>query len=612
MEGHTSLTSLLVVVGIAFFIPIVLHQLRLKAFPVVVAEILAGLLIGKSGLNIVEPDNWLELMSMLGLIYLMFLSGLEIDFSQFRRKGGKPKAAGRAAPNPLLAASIAFAGILLVSFGLGLGLMELGFISEPVLMTIIIATISLGVVVPVLKEQKLIGSPFGQTVLLITVIADFVTMMMLAVYISMRSQSLGSMALLLVFFVVVALVYTGIKRFMKGKLAEALIKGTSQIGTRGVFALILLFVVLSETLGVESILGAFLAGVILSLLSVDKSFTHQLESFGYGFLIPIFFVMVGVKLDIWELLGNWQIALFIPVLLIALYVSKLLPALVLKVWFGWRETLGAGVLLSSTLSLVIAAATVALELGIIEENLHGALILAAIITCFISPILFNRLVPKQEKTPMKIAMIGANHVTLPVSQDLLKEGAKVELYSAQPSGMESKVEQYSRFPLTEVARLDIESLAAKGAFDADVIVCGSMDEATNVQLARHARKSGIERVIVRMEDPERMEQVQNEGFTVFSTLYAARVLLRGLVESPSALRLITQHDDSIREVVVRNPAYDRTLLRDMPFLGNTLVLRIYRGQSFIIPHGSTEILKGDRLLVSGAAEHILEMKQELE
>ncbi|MBD2861150.1 monovalent cation:proton antiporter family protein [Paenibacillus oceani] len=607
MEGHTSLGSLTLVVAIAFFIPIILHKLRLKTFPVVVAEILAGLLIGKSGLNLIADDPWLELLSMFGLIYLMFLSGLEIDFSQLGRnkktKGG---------PRPLAASLIVFCGIMAVSYGLGFGLMSIGFVSEPYLMMIIIATISLGVVVPVLKEQKLIDAPFGQTLLLVTVIADFVTMIMLAVYISMLSESVGRMALLLVFFALVVIVYFLLRRFMKGKLADALLRGTSQLGTRGVFALILIFVVLSENMGVENILGAFLAGVVISLLLPDKSFVHQLESFGYGFLIPIFFVMVGVKLDLWELLQNWKILLFIPVLLIAIYLSKIVPALVLRYWFSWKESLASGILLSSTLSLVIAAATVALEIGIIDDSIHGALILVAILTCFISPILFNRLVPKREKSKPKISIIGANHVTLPVSQDLMNEGYTVELFSAHPSGLESKEEQYSRFPLTEVQMLDVASLDRKGAFAADIIVCGSMDEVLNMLFARHARKLGVGRIIVRMEDPETMEQAQEEGFTVFSTLYSTRLLLKGLIDSPSAVRLITQHDDSIQEAVVQNPAYHNTLLRDMPFLGNTLVLRIYRGQSFIIPHGSTEIHVGDRLLVSGASEHITEMKRELE
>lgn len=607
MEEHTSLTSLMIVVAIAFFIPILLHKLKLRAIPVVVAEILAGLLIGKSGFNLISGDAWLELLSLFGLIYLMFLSGLEIDFSQFRKKKSKKQHV-----NPFAIASLVFVGILAVSFLLAYAFTLFGFVKDPYLLTIIIATISLGVVVPVLKEMKIIDTPLGQTILLVTVISDFVTMILLAVYISMLSESLGRIALLLLFFVVAVAIFFLIKRFLRGKLMEALVKSTSQIGTRGVFALILLFVVLSENMGVENILGAFLAGVIISLLVQNKSFTHQLESFGYGFLLPIFFVMTGVNLDIWELLKDWDILIFIPFLLLAIYLSKLIPALLLKYWFGWRETLSSGILISSTLSLVIAAATVALELNIIEKSMHGALILVAIMTCFISPILFNRIMPKPEKRQLRIAIIGANHVTLPVSQDLIEEGYLVDIYSSQPSGIESKENQYSRFSLTEVSRLDASSLATQGAFDADVLVCGSMEAEANLQIARHAKELGMERVIVRIEDPDQLEQVQEEGFTVFSTLYSARILLKGLIDNPSAVRLITQHDDSIQEVVVNNPRYDQTLLRELQFIGNILVLRIYRGESFIIPHGSTDIQLGDRLLVSGSSEHILEMRQELE
>lgn len=610
MDSHTSLTSLMIVAAVAFFIPVVLHQLRLKVLPVVVAEILVGLMIGKSGFNLIANDPWLELLSLLGLIYLMFLSGLEIDFRQIRSKRkGKGTNSG---PNPFVAACMIFIGIIAVSYLLAQGLDLMGLVSDQYLITIMIATISLGVVVPVLKEQKLIETPLGQTILLVSVIADFVTMILLAIYISMLSESMGRMVLLLVFFVVVVLVYYGIRKFAKGKWVEMIHRGSSQLGTRGVFALILLFVVLSENMGVENILGAFLAGVIISLLAPDKSFTHQLESFGYGFLIPIFFIMVGVKLNIWELFKDWKILLFIPVFLIAIYISKVIPMLLLRMWFSWKEALGSGILISSTLSLVIAAATVALELEIIDESLHGALILVAIITCLISPIYFNRLVKKHEKGKSRISIIGANHVTLPVSQDLLREGYLVDVFSAKSSEFESKEEQYERFPLKQVPQLDVSSLEARGAFEAEVIVCGSMDEDLNITIARYARKAGIERLIVRTEDPEKVRQAEHEGFTVFSTLYSSRILLKGLIEHPSVLRLITQHDDSIQEIEVRNPLYNHKLLREMPFLGNALVLRVYRGESFIIPHGSTEINLGDRLLVSGAGEHIQDMKSELE
>lgn len=89
MEHHTSVLSLMVVVAIAFFVPLLLQRFKLKALPVVVAEIIAGIFVGKSGFNIIEPDIWLQVLSTLGFIFLMFLSGLEIDFSIFKQKGKK-------------------------------------------------------------------------------------------------------------------------------------------------------------------------------------------------------------------------------------------------------------------------------------------------------------------------------------------------------------------------------------------------------------------------------------------------------------------------------------------------------------------------------------------
>ena len=99
-------------------------------------------------------------------------------------------------------------------------------------------------------------------------------------------------------------------------------KGTVQIGTRAVFTLIIVLVGLSETVGAENILGAFLAGVLVSLLSPNQELIHKLDSFGYGFLIPIFFVMIGVELDIWSLFGDKKLLLLIPLLLIGLLLIE--------------------------------------------------------------------------------------------------------------------------------------------------------------------------------------------------------------------------------------------------------------------------------------------------
>lgn len=609
MESHSSsLVSLMIVVAIAFLVPIVLHRLKLKAIPVVVAEILVGIVVGKSGFNIIAEDPWLELLSMFGLIYLMFLSGLEINFSMLRStKKNEVRF------KPISASIIVFLGIMVLSFGLSWLIFKIGLIDDPYLMTLIIATISLGVVLPVLKEKRMTETPLGQTILLVTVLSDLSTMILLAVYIALHDDNSQQMLYLLLFFVFVILTYLFIRRFANRKVFEALRRGTVQIGTRAVFALILLFVVLSESLQVEMILGAFLAGVIVSLLAPSKELIHQLDSFGYGFLIPIFFVMVGVNLDLLELFSDFQTILLIPLLLGAIFISKLVPALYLKRWFGWKETMGVGFLLSSTLSLVIAAAAVANNMGLINDSMEGALILVAVISCLTAPILFNAVSPGVEQRKTVIAIVGANHITMPVSQDLIQEGYTVQLYSAQPPSSDGKEDRMNRFQVIEVDNLHVDTLKDCGLCNADVVVLGTMDDEVNVKLANFAKEAGVERVIVRVEDPELHESMQQRNeFTLMSTLYASRTLLKALIEHPSAVALITHHDDSVQELTMNNGIYHNVLLRDLPVLNEVLIMRVYRGDTFLIPHGNTQIQLGDRLLVSGNVEQILALKQELE
>lgn len=623
---HNDLISLLLVVGLAFMVPIALQYFNLRMIPVVVAEIFVGLIIGSSGLDLIEPDGWLNQLSTLGLIFLMFLSGLELDISLFKPKKTsaailahlpkdhfKDALSKRKPPNALLLSSIVFLLIVAVSYGCSLFLQSLGYITEPYLFTIMIASISLGVVVPVLKEKKLLDHAYGQTLLMITILSDLITMILLGVYISLQSGNTGSLWLLALLFVLVFVIYRFAVKLMRSKfIARISGGGTSQLGTRAIFALILMLVVLSETLGVESILGAFLAGVIVSLLRPSREMVHQLESFGYGFLIPIFFIMIGVGLDVPALITNWKIILLIPLLLVLIFIARYVPTLLLGFWFRMKYASSGGLLMGSTLSLVIAAASVAYELEIISGELQGAVILVSVISCMIFPVLFNREVPRAEAARIRASLIGANHVTLPVSQDLQKNGFDVTIYSADASvGDDETRQDYGRFPLKVVSDLHKNTLLKAGAFHTDTIVFGSMDELQNASLAREAKSLGLENIIVRAESPELIQSLQAEGFNVFSTLFASRMLLKGLIEFPSAVRLIAQ-DDSLQEIKVQNPKYSNAQLKELPFLGDALILRVYRGESIIIPHGATQLLVQDRLLVSGSIESIQALREELE
>mgnify|MGYP001310992849 CR=1 FL=1 len=623
---HNDLTSLLLVVALAFLVPIALQYFNLRVIPVVVAEIFVGLIIGKSGFNLIVPEGWVSQLSTLGLIFLMFLSGLELDVSLFKPKKTsraildnlpkdhfKDELSKRKPPNPLLLSSIVFLLMAAVSYGCAVFLQQLNYITEPYLFTIMIASISLGVVVPVLKEKKLLEHAYGQTLLLITILSDLITMILLGVYISMQAGSTESLWLLGLFFVLVFVIYRFAARFMRSRFISRISGGgTAQLGTRAIFALILMLVVLSETLGVESILGAFLAGVIVSLLRPSREMIHQLESFGYGFLVPIFFIMVGVDLDIPALVTDWKIVLLIPLLIGLIFVARYVPTLLLGFWFRFKYASSGGLLMASTLSLVIAAASVAYELGIISAELQGAVILVCVINCLLFPVLFNKQVPRAQGARVRASLIGANHVTLPVSQDLLKDGFDIAIYSADASvGDEQSKQDYGRFPLTVVSDLEADTLLKAGAFNTDVIVFGSMDELQNAKLARKAKSLGIDKIIVRAESPELIQSLQAEAFNVFSTLFASRMLLKGLIQYPSAVMLMTQ-DDSLQEITVQNPKYNNVQLKELPFLGDALILRIYRGESFIVPHGATQLLAQDRLLVSGSAESIQALKAELE
>ncbi|KUP09003.1 sodium:proton antiporter [Bacillus coahuilensis m2-6] len=614
MEHHASVTSLVVVIVVAFITPILLHRFKLNFIPVVIAEILMGLVIGKSGFDLVEEDMWLETLSTLGFIFLMFLSGLEIDFKAFSKEGNKKKVLqnGKPEPNRLLVSMIIFTGIFAMSLGLSYLFVLFGLIDNAFFTTLIISTISLGVVVPTLKEAHISKSAIGQIILLVAVIADLVTMILLAVFVSFYSEDGGNTWLLLILFGAGILLYFVAKRFKDLPLLKSLSEGTVQIGTRAIFTLIIVLVALSESVGAENILGAFLAGVLVSLLAPNQELMHNLDSFGYGFLIPIFFVMVGVDIDVWSLFSDKKVLLLIPLLLFAFFISKLVPVYILKKWYDHKTVLASAFLLTSTLSLVIAAAKIAERIGMITPELSGLLILVAVITCVITPIMFKRIFPKEtvEERQLKVAFIGANQLTLPVYRELNSSLYEAVLYHRKQEKAEKITD--SVFEIVEMNDLEIETLEAHEAFNHDIMVISTGDEEHNAVLALAAKSNGVDRVIVRVETAELEEKMKENGIEVFSVFLSTKALLRALIESPSVINILTNQETSLYEIRMMNIEFHGMTLRQFPFTGDIIFVRIFRGKDSIVPHGDTELHMNDRLIVTGSREYVDELKRELE
>ncbi|MDV0033681.1 monovalent cation:proton antiporter family protein [Staphylococcus aureus] len=607
--------SLVIVVLAAFLTPIIVNRLNINFLPVVVAEILMGIVIGNSFLNIVERDSILNILSTLGFIFLMFLSGLEIDFKAFKkdkraRQGQNDDESS--IPGHLNLALTVFAFIMIISILLAYVFKWLGLVDDVLLMVIIISTISLGVVVPTLKEMNIMRTTIGQFILLVAVLADLVTMILLTVFGAINGQGGSTIWLIGILVVFTAISYILGVQFKRMSFLQKLMDGTTQIGIRAVFALIILLVALAEGVGAENILGAFLAGVVVSLLNPDEEMVEKLDSFGYGFFIPIFFIMVGVDLNIPSLIKEPKLLIIIPILIVAFIISKLIPVMFIRRWFDMKTTIASAFLLTSTLSLVIAAAKISERLNAISAETSGILILSAVITCVFVPIIFKKLfpVPDEFNRKIEVSLIGKNQLTIPIAQNLTSQLYDVTLYYRKD--LSDRRQLSDDITMIEIADYEQDVLERLGLFDRDIVVCATNDDDINRKVAKLAKAHQVERVICRLESTTDDTELVDSGIEIFSSYLSNKILLKGLIETPNMLNLLSNVETSLYEIQMLNYKYENIQLRNFPFGGDIIFVRIIRNNESIVPHGDTQLRYGDRLIVTGAKEYVDELKQELE
>src|SRR5262249_5487670 len=289
-------TNLLIVASVGFLAPLALGFFPRIRLPAIVLEIVLGIVIGPSGLGWVEPDLPVSILALVGLAFLLFLSGLEIDVERLR---------GRILKVTALGFAMSFGIAVVVALGLHAG----GVLKSPLFVAIVLVATSLGVIVPVLKDSGNISSSFGQLVIAAASIADFGAIILLSLFFSGKgsTSTAGTLILLGIFGLVVVLVgiaIAGVERWTSlSRVLQRLQDTTAQIRVRAAFTLLIGFTALADTVGLETILGAFAAGALLSLIDRDGAMTHpqfrlKLEAVGFGVFIPIFFVTSGLRFDL--------------------------------------------------------------------------------------------------------------------------------------------------------------------------------------------------------------------------------------------------------------------------------------------------------------------------
>lgn len=592
--------SLFLVVLLALVIPIFMARFQISNVPTAVAEIIVGIIMGSSGFNLITSTHDLTLLSNLGVILLMFLSGMEIDFDLLQRKNNpKGKSQAGKTVDPLKTAITAFIGIVIMAFVLAYVLRLTGLFSEVMLAAIILMTVALGVVIATLKEKDILGRPIGQTILLTAVLGEVIPLLLLTIYASINGGNAEQLWLIILLFVAAIFL---LRRFKQPYLWFAKItKSTTQLDIRLAFFLIFALVTVAETVGAENILGAFLAGVVMKLLEPSEATKDKLTSIGYGFFIPIFFIMTGVGLNLRSLFAHPSSLMLLPVLVIFLFIAKVPVLLTYVRYFQKKNAFAGGFLTATTITIVLPTLQVARKLHAITSTQSDAFILAAVIVCILSPIVFNSnfvLLP-EDKIKEKVAIVGANAVTVPVAHDLHANWYSVKMFTDkknQYKTYDSRVEN-----LTFLPNLDEETLEKDGVFDGDIVVAANRADEDNIKIARMAKEKGVNRVIARLSevDSKTLTEFNEKGIEVFNSTNVHAALMRAMIESPTVYRIMTDTKNILYSVKVKNTHYTGRQLMDLEFIDQITVSRIKRGDEWLIPRGATVIEPGDILVFSG-------------
>ena len=393
------------------------------------------------------------------------------------------------------------------------------------------------------------------------------------------------------------------------RMLKELGHATAQIEVRGALAIMIGFVVLSEALGVELILGAFLAGVIISIV-VGKGETqlhHKLDAIGYGFFIPIFFITVGAQFEIRSILESPSILILMPILLFAAYAVKILPSLLFMLNHTLKDALAAGALLSSRLSLIIAASAIAFELGIISQAVNSTVILVAIITCTASPILFNRLKPLiPEKRRQGVVVLGTNHLAELLCARLTKSGEKVVVVGRDQNQLNLLAKKGYHTIVGEPTSKDI--LEKAGLRDARSLVILSNSHAVILEAVSIAKEMETPSIIARSDDPKLALDLTDQGVRVVQPSMAVALALEGALHFPIAFDVLMDKGDNveIRDVPLTKSSLFGKPLRQIQFPGNALIIGIRRASEIIVPDNDTVTSVGDILLLIGSVDSLEE------
>jgi Kef-type K+ transport system membrane component KefB len=389
---HLTLVNLLGVSVIAFFVPFILGFFPRVRIPAVTLEVVAGIIVGPAVLGWIEPGPVVSVLASIGVAFLLFLAGLELELHVLK---GPPLARG----------SLGFLLTFALAFALMWPLGAMDFILSPLLVAIALSATSIGILVPILRDTGHLDTPTGHFTMCGASAAEIGTIGLLGVFFAGKDASAAASALLLVFVAVIAVLLLAVLRYSRRwtpgrRMFDKLDESSAQARVRFSVMILVSAAALAMSFGFEGILGTFVAGIVLGIVIRGDRFEQALRSklkvIGFGLFVPAFFVTSGLRFDLDNISGMAEVgraALFFA----ALVIVHTVPAVVYRPYLTWRECLASGLLQSTNLSFIVVAVTVGTELGRLREINGSALILAGLVSAVVFPAIATALLGGAKK-----------------------------------------------------------------------------------------------------------------------------------------------------------------------------------------------------------------------
>jgi len=379
-----ALIFFLIVIGAAFIMPELAKKIKI---PYVTSIVIAGILIGPFGFKVLQLSETVEFLAIIGAIFLMFIAGLDVKLSSLKKLGYKVILI--AVINAVIPSVSAY--YLGIYFGYSI-------LSSLILATIFVSS-SIGIIIPSLTEAGLIETPLAKSIIGATVLEDIVSLLIFAVILQYAKPSsfLPLPIYLLIIAVFLLVVYKLLPKFEKDFITDEQQKKETQKQDvfegefKYIFIILIAMAIFFEALGMHAIIAGFIVGLLLSDVIKRRLVYDKIHTISYAFFIPIFFLIVGMKTDLFLILAAKENIIITASIILTLLITKFVSGWVAGKITGFSNLESAAIGASTTpqMSTSLVVALVALEYGLFDNILINAIIILSIVTTLFAPSLMS-------------------------------------------------------------------------------------------------------------------------------------------------------------------------------------------------------------------------------